>query len=42
MWETTGPVEINLAKGRNVLTFSRAHEGLKEVTIRDFTLVPVK
>jgi hypothetical protein len=42
MWDTTHPVEVSLAKGRNVLRFSREHEGLKGVTIRDFTLKPVK
>ncbi len=41
-WDKTQPVEIALAKGKNVLTFSREHEGLKGVTIRDFTLTPVK
>ena len=42
MWDTTKPVEITLVKGKNVLTFSREHEGLKGVTIRDFILTPVK
>jgi hypothetical protein len=42
MWDKTQPVEITLAKGKNVLTFSREHEGLKGVTIREFTLEPVK
>lgn len=41
MWETTAPVEIELKKGKNVLTFTREHEGLKGVSIRDFTLKPV-
>jgi len=41
MWDRTQPVEITLAKGRNVLTFSREHEGLKGLTIKDFTLRPV-
>jgi hypothetical protein len=41
MWDKTQPVEITLARGKNVLTFSREHEGLKGVTIRDFTLKPV-
>jgi hypothetical protein len=40
-WDITQPVEITLAKGKNVLTFSREHEGLKGVTIKDFTLRPV-
>lgn len=42
MWDTTEPVEIELNKGENVLTFSRNHEGLKGITIRDFKLVPEK
>jgi hypothetical protein len=42
MWETTGPVEITLAEGRNVLTFSREHPNLKGVTIKEFTLRPVR
>jgi len=41
-WDTTQPVEITLAQGENVLRFSRDHEGLKGLTIRDFTLTPVK
>lgn len=40
MWEKTPPVEIALAKGRNVLTFSREGE-VKGVTIRDFALTPM-
>jgi len=40
MWETTKPVVIELAKGKNVLRFTR--EGsVKGVTIKDFTLTPV-
>lgn len=42
MWDKTQPVEITLARGKNVLTFSREHEGLKGLTIKDFTLRPVK
>ena len=30
-----------LPRGKNVLTFSREHEGLKGLTIKDFTLKPV-
>jgi len=41
MWDKTKPVEITLVKGRNVLTFSRT-EPVKGLTIRDFTLTPVK
>ena len=42
MWDKTQPVEITLTEGKNVLKFSRQHEGLKGVTIRDFTLEAVK
>ena len=42
MWDTTEPVEVTLVKGRNVIRFSRDHERLKGVTIKDFTLTPVK
>jgi hypothetical protein len=42
MWDTTAPVEVELKEGANVLTFTREHEGLKGVTIRDFTLKPLK
>ena len=41
MWGKTQPVEITLVKGRNVLRFSRNHERLKGVTIKDFTLTPI-
>jgi len=42
MWDKTEPVEVTLVEGRNVLRFSRDHERLKGVTIKDFTLTPVK
>jgi len=42
MWDTTQPVEVSLVKGRNVLRFWRDHERLKGLTIKDFTLRPVK
>jgi len=42
MWDKTPPVEVSLAKGRNVLRFSRNGENIKGLTIRDFTLTPVK
>jgi hypothetical protein len=43
MWDKTEPVEITLQQGSNVLSFSREHDqGLKGITIRDFTLTPVK
>ena len=41
MWDETQSVPIALAKGKNVLTFSREHEGLKGLTIKDFTLTPL-
>ncbi|HEX5789828.1 MAG TPA: hypothetical protein VFY13_01690, partial [Luteolibacter sp.] len=41
MWDKTPPVEVTLTKGKNVLHFSRA-EPVKGLTIRDFTLTPVK
>jgi hypothetical protein len=42
MWDTTKPVEIRLVRGKNVLKFSRRHDGLKGVTIRDFTLTALR
>jgi len=42
MWETTEPVEIALVKGKNVLTFSREHESLKGVTIKELKLTPAE
>jgi len=41
MWDTTQPVMVSLVKGRNVLRFSRS-EPVKGLTIKDFTLKPVK
>ncbi len=41
MWDKTDPVEIALAKGENVLTFSRGGDNIRGMTIRDFTLTPV-
>jgi hypothetical protein len=40
-WGTTQLVEVPLVKGRNVLRFSRK-EPVKGLTIKDFTLTPVK
>ena len=40
-WDKTPPVEISLTKGRNVLRFSRP-EPVKGLTVKDFTLTPVK
>jgi hypothetical protein len=41
-WEQTQPVEVSLVKGKNVLQFSRGGENIKGMTIKDFTLKPVK
>lgn len=40
-WEQAPPVQIALAKGTNVLRFTRA-EDVKGVSIKDFTLQPLK
>lgn len=40
-WGTTPAVDIELVKGQNVLKFSRP-EQVKGLTIKDFTLTPVK
>jgi len=42
MWDTIEPVTVTLLMGRNVLRFSRAHQGLKGLTIKDFTLTPLR
>ena len=42
MWGELEPVEVELAKGRNVLTFSRGHYFMRGVTIRDFKLAPAE
>jgi len=41
-WDKTPPVEVSLVKGRNVLHCSREGENIKGMTIKDFTLTPVK
>lgn len=41
-WGQLEPVGIELAQGRNTLTFSRGHFYIRGVSIRDFTLSPVK
>jgi hypothetical protein len=38
-WEQTKPVEVALAQGKNVLSFSKPERGF---TFKDFTLTPVK
>jgi len=42
MWENSEPVEIELVQGQNTLTFSRGGEKISGLTIREFTLIPVK
>lgn len=42
MWDELKPAEIELKKGENVLAFYRGHYFMRGVTIRDFTLTPVK
>ena len=41
MWQQTQPVEISLVNGKNVLHFA-LQDGSRGVTIKDFTLTPVK
>jgi hypothetical protein len=41
MWDKTPPVEVSLAKGRNVLRFSRPGQ-VKGLTIKDLTLTPLQ
>lgn len=42
MWDTTAPVVIELAKGKNVLRFSHKTDGYeKGVSIKGFTLTPI-
>ena len=40
-WQPTRPVEVTLAKGSNVLYFA-LQDGSRGVTLKDFTLTPVK
>jgi hypothetical protein len=41
LWEQTPPVEVTLAKGKNVLKFTR-NEPARGLTIKQFTLKPTK
>jgi len=41
MWKETEPVEVSLAEGRNVLSFTR-NDPNYGVTIREFTLTPAR
>lgn len=42
MWGKSQPVEITLVKGQNTLLFTRAGKDVRGVTIKDFTLTPVR
>lgn len=42
MWGKTQPVEVSLAKGKNVFTLARGGKDIRGVTIKDFTLTPVR
>jgi hypothetical protein len=42
MWDKTPPDEVALVKGKNVLHFSRGGENIRGLTLKDFTLTPVK
>jgi hypothetical protein len=40
-WQPTRPLEVTLVKGANVLHFA-LQDGSRGVTLKDFTLTPVK
>ncbi len=42
LWGELDPVEIELKQGKNELSFGRGHYFMRGVTIRDFTLEPVR
>jgi hypothetical protein len=42
MWDHSIPVDVTLIKGKNVLKFSRGGENIRGLTIKDFTLKPMK
>ena len=42
LWGITKPVMVKLEKGKNTLSFSRSGESVRGLTIKDFTLSPVK
>jgi len=42
VWGELEPVEVELREGTNVLNFSRRHHFFRGVSIKDFTLTPVK
>ena len=41
LWQQTKPLEISLTKGQNALNFA-VKDGSRDVTVKDFTLTPVK
>ena len=41
LWKQTQPVELSLVNGKNVLHFA-VKDGSRGVTIKEFTLTPVK
>jgi hypothetical protein len=41
MWQQTQPIQLSLVNGKNVLHFA-LQDGSRGVTIKDFTLTPVK
>jgi hypothetical protein len=42
LWETSAPILVKLEAGTNTLTFARAEDMRKGISIRDFKLTPVK
>jgi len=42
LWGELEPVEVELKQGTNVLNFSRRHHFFRGVSIKDFTLTPMK
>jgi len=42
LWGELEPVEVELKQGTNVLSFSRRHHFFRGVSIKDFTLTPMK
>ena len=41
LWQQTKPLDISLIKGQNALNFA-VKDGSRDVTVKDFTLTPVK
>jgi hypothetical protein len=42
LWDTSEPIKIELKAGSNTLTLTRPEDMRKGVSIKDFTLTPVK